>query len=250
MELQLSGKVAIVTGGGGGCGKAYCLAFADEGARVVVADVDGEAAEIVASEITRRNGVALAVKVDISRWDEVSAMVDRAAEAFGRVDILVNNAGIRGMSKVDEFPEELWERDMRVNLTGAFFCTKAVARLMKERRYGKIINQSSNVAFNGHKAGGSAYAAAKAGLLGFSRSMSQELGPFNINVNAIAPSMVNTPFVSNLPPERRKANEQMSVFSRIAEPEELASLVLFLASDRSGFITGQTILIDGGQRPS
>ena len=250
MDLNLNGKVAVVTGGGGGCGKAYCLALAGEGARVVAADINGESAQKTADEIKSKEGTALAFKVDITRWEDVSSMVEKIIEEFGQIDILVNNAGIRGMSKIEDFPEELWDRDVAVNLKGTYFCTKAVARYMKERGYGKIINQASNVAFLGHRTGGSAYAAAKAGMLGFSRSMSQELGPFNINVNAIAPSMVDTPFSSNIPKERREVILKTNVFGRIAEPEDLVGLVLFLASDCSSYITGQTIIVDGGQRPT
>ncbi|OGO04798.1 MAG: hypothetical protein A2Y73_02040 [Chloroflexi bacterium RBG_13_56_8] len=250
MDLKLTAKVAIVTGGGGGCGRAYCLALAEEGARVVVADLNGEAAEQVAKEIKEQGGEALAIKADITKWGDVTNMVDIALQEFGQIDILVNNAGIRGMAKIEEFPEELWDRDMDVNLRGPFFCTKAVAGHMKERRYGKIINQSSSSAINGHKAGGSAYAAAKAGLLGFTRSMAGELGPYNINVNAITPGMINTPFIAAMPPARRGEIEKQCPLGRIAEPEDLVGLVLFLASDRSSYITAQTIMIDGGQRPS
>lgn len=250
MDLNLSGKVAIVTGGGGGYGRVYSLAFAEEGARVVVADLDGESAQRTVEEIKSKGGKALALKVDVTKWQDVSNMVERTLKVFGQIDILVNNAGIRGMSKLEDTPEELWERDINVNLKGAFYCTKAVTRHMKERRYGKIINQSSNSALMGHRAGGHAYAAAKAGLLGFTRSIAQELGPFNITVNAICPSLTNTPFIGNLPRERRAVAEKQCPLGRIAEPEDSVGIVLLLASDRSGYITAQTILVDGGQRPT
>lgn len=250
MDLNLAGKVAIITGGGQGIGKAYCLGFAEEGARVVVADVNGETAQQTAEEIRRKGGKALPIKVDVSNWEDVSNMVKKTLEEFGQIDILVNNAGTRSMAHVEDFPDELWERDINVNLKGAFYCTKAVARHMKERRYGKIINQSSLTAFRGHEARGSAYAAAKAGILGFSRSMAQELGPFNINVNAIAPSIVNTPFIANLPEERKDINRKKSVFGRLGEPEDFVGIVLLLASDRASYITGQTIIVDGGQHPT
>jgi len=250
MDLKLTGKVAVVTGGAGGCGRAYCLAFGEEGSRVVVADLDGEAAERVAEEIKRMGGEALAIKVDVTKWEDVCNMVDKALEEFGQIDILVNNAGIRGMAKIEEFPEALWDRDMDVNLRGPFFCTKAVAGHMKERRYGKIINQSSSSAISGHRTGGSAYSAAKAGLLGFSRSMALELGPYDITVNAITPGMIDTPFIAAMPPARRRQIEEQCPLGRIAEPEDFVGLVLLLASDRSSYITAQTIMVDGGQRPS
>jgi len=250
MDLGLSGKVAIVTGGGGGCGRAYSLAFAQEGARVVVADLDGEAAQRTADEVKRKGGKALAMKVDVTKWEDVSKMVKKTLQEFHQIDILVNNAGIRGMSKLEDTPEELWERDMNVNLKGAFYCTKAVTRHMKERRYGKIVNQSSLSAFNGHRAGGHAYAAAKAGLLGFTRSIAQELGPFNITVNAIAPGMINTPFIGNMPPERRAVVEKQCPMGRIGEPEDFVGIVLLLASECSSYITAQTIVVDVGLRPT
>jgi NAD(P)-dependent dehydrogenase (short-subunit alcohol dehydrogenase family) len=250
MDLKLSGKVAIVTGGGGGCGRAYCLAFAEEGARVVVADINGETAQHTAEEIKAKRGKALAMKVDVTKWEDVSNMVDKTFEAFGQIDILVNNAGKRGLSLIEDMTDEFFDGEMDVNLKGAVYCTKAVARHMKERRYGKIINQSSSAAITGHPYRGSAYAAAKAGLLGFSRSMARELGPFNINVNAIAPSAVNTEFLAGFSQEAIEANKKRSVFGRIAEPADLVGIVLLLASDSASYITGQTISVDGGQRPT
>ena len=250
MDLKLAGKVASVTGGGQGMGKAYCLGFAGEGAYVVVADINAETAQQTATEIRAKGGKALPIKVDISKWGDVSNMFNKALSEFGHVDILVNNAGVRGMAKIEDFPEELLERDINVNLKGAFYCTKAVARHMKERRYGKIIYQSSSTAVRGHEAGGSAYAAAKAGMLGLMRSMAKELGPFNINVNAVVPSIVNTPLIANLPEERKEINRKQSVFGRLAEPEDMVGIVLLLASDRASYITGQSISVDGGQRPT
>ena len=250
MDLNLAGKVAIVTGGGQACGKAYCLALAEEGVRVVVADINAETARQTAKEIQDKGGKALAVKVDVAKWEEVSHMAEKAIEAFGQIDILVNNAGIRGMSPIEDMPEELWDRDIDVNLRGVFYCTKAVARHMKERRYGKIINQSSKAGVEGHPAGGSAYAAAKAGVLGFSRSMARELGRFNIVVNAIAPTVIRTPFMASLPKKVVEDMENTTPLGRLAEVEDFTGLVLFLASDRSGYITGQTFIVDGGSRPT
>lgn len=250
MDLNLSGKAAIVTGAGQGCGKAYCLAFAEEGARAVVADLNGVSAQKTAEEIKANGGTALAMQVDVSKWEDVSTMVDKTLQEFCQIDILVNNAGKRGLSLVEDMTDEFLDNEIGVNLKGAIYCVKAVTPHMKERRYGKIINQSSSAAITGHPFRGSAYATAKAGLLGFSRSMARELGPFNINVNAIAPTAINTPFLAGLSKEAIEANKKRSVFGRIAEPEDLVGLVLFLASDRSSYITGQTISVDGGQRPT
>jgi NAD(P)-dependent dehydrogenase (short-subunit alcohol dehydrogenase family) len=250
MDLKLDGKVAIVTGGGRGCGKAYCLAFADEGARVVVADIDGDAATQTAGEITAKGKKALGFRVDVTKWDDVSNAVSKTLQEFGQIDILVNNAGKRGLSVIEDITDEFFYGEIDVNLKGAVYFTKAVVPHMKERRYGKIINQSSSAAITGHPYRGSTYAAAKAGLLGFSRSMARELGPFNINVNAIAPTAVNTEFLAGFSQEAIEANKKRSVFCRIAEPEDLAGIVLFLVSDRASYITGQTISVDGGQRPT
>lgn len=250
MDLNLSGKVAIVTGGGGGCGRAFCLAFANEGVRVVVADIDSKAAREVAREIKGRGTEAMTRKVDVTTWQDVSNMVKRTIAKFGQIDILVNNAGKRGLSLVENMTSEFFDNEIKTNLKGAFYCIKAVVPHMKERCYGKIINISSSAAITGHPYRGSAYATAKAGLLGFSRSMARELGPFNINVNAIAPTAINTPFIANYPKDVVEANKRRSVFGRIAEPEDLVGIVLLLASDCARYITGQTISVDGGQRPT
>jgi NAD(P)-dependent dehydrogenase (short-subunit alcohol dehydrogenase family) len=250
MDLKLSGKVAIVTGGGRGCGRAYCLSFAEEGARAVVADIDERSARQTAEEINAKGGSALGMKVDVTKWEDVSNMVKRTLEEFGQIDILVNNAGKRGLSLIEDMTDEFFYSEIDVNLKGAVYCTKAVVPHMKARRYGKIINQSSSAAITGHPYRGSAYAAAKAGLLGFSRSMARELGPFNICVNAIAPTAVNTEFLAGFSQEAIEANKKRSVFGRIAEPEDLIGIVLLLASDKASYITGQTIGIDGGQRPT
>ncbi|MDO8567316.1 MAG: 3-oxoacyl-ACP reductase family protein [Dehalococcoidales bacterium] len=251
MDLGLKGKVAIVTGGGQGIGRAYCLGFAREGARVVVADINADTAKQTADEIKSKGGTAIGVKVDVSKWSDVTAMADRALKEFGQIDILVNNAGVRkGMSPIEDFPEDMWDFDMNVNLKGAFYCTKAVARHMKERRYGKIINQSSIAAIRGHRAGGCAYAAAKAGLQGFSRSMALELGKFNINVNTIAPSIANTAFIANLPDASKEATKKLTAMGRLGEPEDFVGIVVFLCSDLASYITAQTIQVDGGERPT
>ena len=249
MELNLAGKVAIVTGGGQGFGKAYCLAFAEEGVSVVVTDINVETAQQVSEEIKSKGGKALAIKADVSIWEDVSKMVNEALKEFGQVDILVNNAGARDLALVEEMSDEHWDRELNINLKSVFYCTKAVARHMKDRRYGKIINQSSVAAF-GHPNRGSGYAAAKAGMLGFSRSMAKELGPFNINVNAIAPTVTRTAFMGSLPEETIEAFKNASPLGRLGEVEDFTGIVLLLSSDRSGLITGQTILVDGGVRPT
>lgn len=250
MDLGLAGRVAIVTGGGQGCGKAYCLAFAEEGARVVIADINEKNAQQVAQDISVKGGTAIAMKVDVSKWEDVSAMVARTIKEFGQVDILVNNAGVLTYASIEEFTDDVFNRDMNINLKGAIYCTKAVVPHMKARKYGKIVNQSSMAAIRGHRNRGFVYSAAKAGLQGFARSMSQELGAYNINVNIIAPSMIDTTFLIGMPPETLDRSRKNSVFGRLAVPEDMVGIVLLLSSDRSSYITGQTIQIDGGQRPT
>lgn len=250
MDLGLRGKVVIVTGGGQGCGKAYCLAFANEGASVVVADLNEDTAKQTVREIANKGGKARSFKVDVSKWADVSKMVEKTLAEFGQVDILVNNAGSRWFAAVENITDEIFDKEIQVNLRGAVYCIKAVAPNMKARKYGKIINQSSMAAIRGHGNKGSLYAAAKGGMISFSRSMSQELGSFNINVNVVAPSMVETAFLDDMPAAAKAARAKSSIFGRLAQPEDMVGIVLLLASDRTSYITGQTIQVDGGQRPT
>ena len=244
------GSVIIITGASSGIGKNLALSLVPLKPKIVIIARRERKLMQTAQLLKKQKIKVLPIVGDVRNTEDRQKVVEFTLKAFGRIDVLVNNAGIRGMAKLEEFPEELWDRDLNVNLRGAFYCTKAVAHHMKTRHYGKIINQSSSSAINGHKTGGSAYAAAKAGLLGFTRSIAGELAPFNIAVNAIAPGMINTPFSASMPMERRETVIKHCPLGRIGEPEDLVGLVLFLASDRSSYITAQTIMVDGGQRPS
>lgn len=248
--MRLKDKVAIVTGGGVGIGRAYCMGLAKEGAKVIVADIQDKEAEKVAAEIKRLDGEAFAVHVDVTSPEKSQAMADTTVKEYGRIDILVNNAGLYSALKKKPFMEidpEEWDRVMAVNVKGIFLCTKAVYPAMKKQGKGKIINISSGTALGGspfflH------YVSSKAGVIGLTRALSREVGADHICVNAITPGL--TISGSNqegvLTPEQREDRRKKRCFQRDQVPQDLVGTVIFLASDDSDFITGQTINVDGG----
>ncbi|MGH7834642.1 MAG: SDR family NAD(P)-dependent oxidoreductase [Candidatus Binatia bacterium] len=252
MVEGLKDKVVIVTGGGHGIGKAYCLAFAGCGARVVVADIDHPAAEKVAAEVNRSEGAnALAVRVDVADEESTKQMAGAAVKRYGVIDVLVNNAAIfatipinrGGIESID--PAE-WDRLMAVNLKGLFFCARAVLPAMRARKSGKIINISSGTALNGSP-GRIHYVTSKAGVIGFTRTLARELGGDNINVNAIAPgSTLSEENPTEEIIKMRQARLQDRALKRVQMPQDLIGTMLFLACPMSDFITGQTIAVDGG----
>jgi NAD(P)-dependent dehydrogenase (short-subunit alcohol dehydrogenase family) len=246
-DIRLDGKVAIVTGGAGGIGRAYCRALADAGASVVVADLDGTGAARVADELAADGSAAIAATVDITDVDSVASMVDAARSAYEGVDVLVNNAGIIDMpyTPLATYPLDWWERGFRINVTGALICTQAVVPLMLERGGGKIINQASSGAFTA----AGAYGIGKLALVGLTVALAKELGPHNIHVNAIAPGMVETEAALKSVPRDSPLRERMRTTAAVkafGEPEDLCGALLFLASSASDWMTGQTLNIDGG----
>ena len=248
--MRLKDKVAIVTGGGVGIGKAYAHELAKEGAKVVVADIQEAEANKVAADITQAGGAAIAVPVDVTSAEKTQAMAEAALKQYGRIDILVNNAGLYSALKKKTFMEidpGEWDRVMAVNLKGLFLCVKAVYPAMKQQRKGKIINISSGTALSGsplflH------YVSSKAGVLGFTRALAREVGGDNICVNAIMPGL--TISGSNqegvMTPEQLADRRKRRCLQRDQYPQDLVGTVIFLASDDSDFMTGQSINVDGG----
>jgi NAD(P)-dependent dehydrogenase (short-subunit alcohol dehydrogenase family) len=243
--MRLSRKVAVVTGGARHIGAAYCRKLAEEGAAVVISDIlDGEP---VAAEIRSKGGQALALKVDVSNEADTVRMAAEAVKAFGRVDILVNNAAIFINIQRHPFYEisaEEWDRVSAVNIKGPFLCAKAVFPQMKEQKSGKIINISSSTAYWGtpnflH------YVASKAALIGMTRSLAREVGEYGICVNAIAPGLVEHEG-QNAPKMLTELQLKARSIKRLETPEDLFGTVIFLASPDSDFMTGQTIVVDGG----
>ena len=251
-QKRLAGKVAIVTGGGHGIGEAFCRAFAVEGATVVTADIDFAAAEKLAEEVAASNsGRVLALATDVSDESSTLEMASRALDSFGRIDILINNAAIFStvpMSRVsiDELPVEEWDHLMAVNLKGPFLCCRAVLPAMRRQKGGKIINIASSAVHMGWPSP-IHYISAKAGVMGLTRKLAREVGGDGICVNAIAPG--GTLSEANPTPEVLKLRQSTvagRAIPRVEYPQDLVGGAIFLASEESDFMTGQTIVIDGG----
>ena len=248
---RLKDQVLIVTGGAHGIGLAYCEGLAAEGARVVVADIDGQGADAVAASLGEAGHDALAVTTDVSQPESSDTMARLTMERFGRIDGLINNAAIYQRPAVtrgpfEEIPVEEWDRLMGVNLRGVFLCCRAVVPHMKAQGSGKIVNISSGTVFNGstqmlH------YVTSKAGVIGLTRSLARELGDYNINVNAIAPGLTVSMDADDEDKLLRfETRMQARSLKRLEGPQDLVGAVLFLCSPDSDFMTGQTMVVDGG----
>ncbi|SHI86144.1 3-oxoacyl-[acyl-carrier-protein] reductase [Desulfofundulus thermosubterraneus] len=244
--MLLDGKKAIVTGASRGIGRAIALALARAGADVVV-NFNGQAtaAEEVAARIREMGRQAVTCQADVSVPSEAVKLVNVAAEQLGALHILVNNAGITRDNLVMRLADEDWDRVLDVNLKGAFNTIKAASRLMVKARWGRIINISSVVGITGN-AGQANYAASKAGLIGLTKAVAKELGSRNITVNAVAPGFILTDMTGSLSEAVREKMLSRVALGRFGQPEEVAAAVVFLASDAAGYITGQTIVVDGG----
>ncbi len=244
--MLLDGKVAIVTGASRGIGRAVAIALAKAGAKVVINYAGNViAAQEVEQVITNAGGQAILVQGDVSDAGAVEAMVKQTMDTYGRIDILINNAGITRDNLLMRMKEEDWDMVMNTNLKGIFHCTKAASRIMMKQRSGKIINMTSVVGVMGN-AGQSNYAAAKAGVIGFTKSMAKELSSRGITVNAIAPGFISTDMTAVLSDQVKTELATKVPLGRLGAPEDVAAAVLFLASDTANYITGQTLHVDGG----
>jgi 3-oxoacyl-[acyl-carrier protein] reductase len=250
---RFTDRVAIVTGGAQGIGAATARLLAAQGATVVITDLTAERAAPTAAAITEAGGRALAVGADVSDPGAVQSMVDRTLEEFGRLDILINNAGITRDDLLFKMSFENWQAVLTTNLTSMFLCCKAASKPMVDAKYGRIVNLSSRSRLGNR--GQANYAAAKAGVQGLTATLAIELGPFNIGVNAVAPGFVATAMTAATaervgfdPEEYQKMAASQIPLRRVGQPEEIAAVIAFLASDEASYVSGQTIHIDGGAR--
>jgi 3-oxoacyl-[acyl-carrier protein] reductase len=247
--MLLEGKSAIVTGGSQGIGTATSLMLAEEGADVCFTyRKHQEEAETVKQKIEAMGRKALCVKCDISSFSEAGAVVQAAVEAFGRIDILVNNAGMNWDGVCWKMTEEQWDRVLDVNLKGYFNFTRHVAPLFKDQKYGRLINVTSINGLRG-KFGQSNYSASKAGIIGFTKAVAKELGAFGVTVNAVAPGLIETAMLKESEARDKIIDMAMAeiVLKRVGQPEDLANVIAFLASDKARHVTGEVIKVDGGQ---
>ncbi|NMG17344.1 SDR family NAD(P)-dependent oxidoreductase [Aromatoleum bremense] len=244
--MQLKDRVAIVTGAGQGIGATVARAYAREGAKVAVIDLNIDAANAVVAEIVANGGEALGVACDVSNRDQVLAMAEQVTAKWGRIDILVNNAGITRTAMLNKMTPEQWQQVLGVHLTGAFNCLQAVVGGMIERQYGRIIYVTSTAGLLG-TIGQINYSAAKAGIVGMTMSTAKELARYNITANAIAPGAA-TPMTETIRTDERFKEKYLDriPLGRWAEPEEIAPVFLFFASDASSYVTGQILAADGG----
>ncbi|MBI2454238.1 MAG: SDR family oxidoreductase [Parcubacteria group bacterium] len=249
--FNLTNKVALVTGAMRGMGKADALALAAQGAKVVVTDIDLAECQKVAVEIKNNGGMAAAFKMDVSDKTEVDHVFDETIKAYGRLDILVNNAGVYNPKPALEITEEEWEQVIHINLKGQFLCAQRAAKEMAKNKWGRIINIASIASgqVGVGIAGGAHYTASKGGIIGLTETLAVEWAPLGINVNAIGPGAIDTPMSrsTRMTPEQFQAFLDAKVpLKRIGRPEEIAALVVFLASEESSYITGSTFFADGG----
>ncbi|MDG4830852.1 3-oxoacyl-ACP reductase FabG [Solwaraspora sp. WMMD1047] len=250
---RFAGKVAVVTGAAQGIGAATARRLADEGATVVVVDLDAGRAEVAAAEIGATGATTLGLGCDVTDGDAVRAAVARVVDSFGRLDVLVNNAGITRDNLLHKMSPADWNAVLTTNLTSMFHCCQAAQEQMVPQRYGRIVNLSSRSALGNR--GQANYAAAKAGVQGLTATLAIELGPFNITVNAVAPGYVATAMtaataerVGSTPAEHQQWAAEQTPLRRVAQPAEIAAVVAFLASDDASYVSGQTLYVNGGAR--
>ncbi len=245
MSGRFEGRVAVVTGGAKGIGRAVVARLSAEGAKLVVVNRDRAALEAAAAELKCQGREALALSADISDAAAVEALAAKVLEAYGRVDILVNNAGMTRDGLLLRMGEEDWDAVLDVNLKGAFLCTREFTRAMVKQRWGRVVNLSSVIGLSGN-AGQANYAASKSGLLGFTKAVAKELASRHITVNAVAPGFIETAMTDSLSDKVREALLARIPLGRLGSPEDVAHAVAFLCSEEAGYITGQVLTVDGG----
>jgi 3-oxoacyl-[acyl-carrier protein] reductase len=244
--MRLKDKVAIITGGANGIGRATALTFAREGAKVVVADLNESAGMAAVAEITGQGGAANFARVDVTAASDVQRMVDNTVKSYGRLDILVSNAGITADARLVKMEPEQWQRVIDVNLKGVFLCGQAAARVMETQDSGGVIlNAASVVALYGNF-GQTNYAAAKAGVIAMTKTWARELGRKGVRVNAVAPGFIATDMIKTIPEKVIAMVQEKTSLGRMGDPQDIANAYLFLASDEAAFITGAVLSVDGG----
>lgn len=243
--MRLKNKVAVITGAANGLGRATALTFAREGAQIVVADINETAGKKVVAEITQQGGVASFTLVNVADAESVNQMVHHTLAQYGRLDILINNAGILSDARLVKMELEQWQRVIDVNLKGVFLCGQAVAKVMETQGSGVILNAASVVGLYGNF-GQSNYVAAKAGVIGMTKTWARELGRKGIRVNAVAPGFIETEMIKTIPEKVVAMIKEKTPLARMGTPEDIANAYLFLASDEASFITGTVLSVDGG----
>jgi 3-oxoacyl-[acyl-carrier protein] reductase len=243
--MLLTGKIAVVTGGAQGIGQAIATTLAQEGSDVVVADLDANRCEETVARIQQLGRKAMAVSVNIGDWDQVKGMIDQVQKEWQRIDVLVNNAGITRDGLLLRMKEEDWQSVLQVNLTGTFFCVKAVLPTMSRQRSGRIVNIASIVGAIGN-IGQANYAASKAAVIGLTKTVAREYASRNITVNAVAPGFIDTAMTQDLSVETKEALLNQIPLRRLGQPSDIADAVSFLCSEKAGYITGHVLHVNGG----
>jgi 3-oxoacyl-[acyl-carrier protein] reductase len=242
---SLDERVAIVTGGGRGLGEVFCKSLAEVGASVAVVDIDEDNAQSVAADLERSGVPSIAIATDVTDRDAVGAIVQKTLDKWGRIDILVNNAGITRDTLLMRMTDDQWNAVIQTNMTSVFLCTQAAIKPMIKARYGRVISISSVVGLIGNP-GQANYATSKAGIIGFTKTVARELAPRNVTANAVAPGFIESAMTDALPEKAKQAMLDNVPLGRTGKPEDVASAVLYLASEQASYVTGQVINVDGG----